>query len=151
MVQTGGRMMVYRGAPFQQGYGIGSFFSSLARRALPFLQRGVKTLGRAALKTGMNIAGDVLAGKNVKDSTQSQIQQTAKTLKEQALSRFTPQAGSGVKRLKRKKPQKRLSSPQASKVKRPNKTVSKKKKQAPTYQGQVKKSKVTHLQDIFNE
>ena len=148
--QLGGQMPVFHGGHFQRGYGIGSFFSSLARRALPFLQKGVKTVGRAALKTGMNIAGDVLAGKTLKDSLQSHIQQTAKTLKEQALNHLTSQTGSGTKRIKRKKPQKKFSSPQASKVKRPKKSVPKR-KQTPSHQGQVKKSKVTHLQDIFDK
>ena len=59
-------MLVFHGGQIQRGYGLGSFFSSLARRALPFLKQGAKALGRAALKTGINVAQDVLAGKNVK-------------------------------------------------------------------------------------
>lgn len=58
-------------------------------RALPFLQQGAKTLGRAALKTGLNIARDVLTGKNVGDSARSRVRQTAQTLKEQALALST--------------------------------------------------------------
>lgn len=149
----GGELRVFHGTPFQRGYGIGSFFSSLARRALPFFQQGAKTLGRAALNTGVNIAQDVLAGKNLRDSTRNRLQQTAKTLKEQALNRITSQTGSGPKRLKRKTPQKRLSSTQASKAKRAKTTPptrNQKKRKLPSPQGQVKKSKVTHLKDIFD-
>ena len=146
-------MTVFHGAPFQRGYGIGSFFTSAGRVALPWVQKGLKTIGRAALNTGMNIAQDVLMGQNLKNSTQSRIQQTARTLKEQALNRLTPQTGRGKKRLKRKQPQKKISSTQGSKGKRA-KTVTPKRKQKkrklPSSQGQVKKSKVTHLEDIFN-
>lgn len=148
MTQQGGKMFVFHGAPYQRGYGIGSFFQSLARRALPFLQQGAKTLGKAALNTGVNIAQDVLAGKSLKDSTRSRVQQTAQTLKEQALNRL--QTGRGRKRLKRKALQKKTSSRQTSKVKRAKK-VSRKRKQNNVPVGLVKKHKVNHLTsgDIF--
>ena len=148
MRQQGGQIAVYHGAPFQRGYGIGSFFQSLARRALPFLQKGAQTLGRAALNTGANIAQDVLAGNSLKDSTRSRLQQTAKTLKEQALNRLTSQTGSGRKPLKRRTSQAKLTLPQPVKGKRAKTTSAKKKTKT---QGQVKKSKVSHLKDLWDE
>ena len=42
-MQQGGRMTVFHGAPFQRGYGIGSFFTSAGRVALPWVQKGLKT------------------------------------------------------------------------------------------------------------
>lgn len=149
MAQQGGKMFVFHGTPFQRGYGIGSFFQSLARRALPFLQQGAKTLGRAALNTGLNIAQDVLAGKALKDSARSRVQQTAQTSKEQALNRL--QTGRGRKRLKRKASPKKISSHQTSKVKRAKKKVSRKRKPKNIPLGLVKKHKVKHLTsgDIF--
>jgi hypothetical protein len=33
---------------------------------MPLLKKGAKTLGREALKTGLNIAGDVVQGRNIK-------------------------------------------------------------------------------------
>ena len=48
-----GRMMVFHGGRFQRGYGqvgygLGSFFQSLARKAMPFLQSGAKSLGESS-------------------------------------------------------------------------------------------------------
>ena len=139
-------MNVFHGGQIQRGYGLGSFFSSLARRALPFLKQGARTLGRAVLKTGVNVAQDVLAGKNLKQSARSRIGQSAQSLKEQALTHLIGQRGSGQKSLKRKKPQRSVSSTQTTRVKRA-KTKQKKKQSL----GRVKKSKVTHLKkDIFS-
>ena len=121
--QKGGQMMVFHGEPFQRGYGLGSFFQSLARKAIPLLKTGAKTVGKAALNTGVNIAKDILTGNNLKDSAKARLRQSAQTLKQQALNQFTSQAGSGRSRIrktqKRKAPQKKLSLPRAGKAKRP--------------------------------
>jgi hypothetical protein len=37
------------------------------------LKKGAKTLGREALKTGLNIAGDVVQGRNIKQAAQSRL------------------------------------------------------------------------------
>ena len=121
-------MMVFHGGRFQRGYGqvgygLGSFFQSLARKAMPFLQSGAKSLGKAALDTGINVAKDVLAGNNLKDSARTRLQQTAQTVKQQALDHIKSQVGSGGTRkrksLKRKRSQKKITLPQASRAKRP--------------------------------
>lgn len=122
-------MVVFRGGRFQRGYGqvgygLGSFFQSLARRALPFLQKGVKTVGRAAINTGMNIAQDVLAGGDLKRSAKARVQQSVGNLKDQAANYIIPQTGNGSrnknkkKPIKRKAPKKSITSNQASKGKR---------------------------------
>lgn len=127
-------MMVFHGGRFQKGYGqvgygLGSFFQSLARSAMPFLQKGAKTLGKATLDTGVNIARDVLAGNNLKDSAQARLRQTAKTMKDQTLNHITSQVGSGSskrkKGSKRKAPQKKISLPQTGKAKRARITLDK--------------------------
>lgn len=120
-------MVVFHGSPFQRGYGIGSFFQSLARKALPFLQKGAKSLGRAALNTGVNVAQDVLAGNSLKNSARSRLQQSANTLREHALNQIAAQTGRGAKTLKHKPLEAKLTSSIASKVKRPKNTLSKKK------------------------
>ena len=152
-MQQGGQMVVFHGTPYQRGYGLGSFFQSLARKALPFIKQGAKTLGRAALDTGVNIAQDVLAGNNLKTAARSRVRQTAKTLREQAFNRLASQTGSGRKQLKRKAPQKKIISSQSIKVKRAKAAPRKRKKnkrKLPLTHRQVKKSKVTHLKDIFD-
>jgi hypothetical protein len=40
------------------------------------LKKGAKTLGREALKTGLNIAGDVVQGRNIKQAAQSRLKST---------------------------------------------------------------------------
>jgi hypothetical protein len=35
------------------------------KAAMPLLKKGAKTLAREALKTGLNIAGDVVQGRNI--------------------------------------------------------------------------------------
>jgi hypothetical protein len=39
---------------------------------MPLLLKGAKTLEREALKTGLNIAGDVVQGRNIKQAANSQ-------------------------------------------------------------------------------
>jgi len=95
--QQGGNFHVFHGGRFQKGYGLGSFFKSLARSAIPLIQRGAKTIGKTALSTGMNIARDVMAGDNLSTSAKSQLKAAAGQLKRKALS----QIGSGGKRRKK--------------------------------------------------
>jgi hypothetical protein len=126
--QREGHMMVFHGGPFQRGYGqvgygLGSFFQSLVRKAIPLLQKGAKTVGKAALDTGVNVAKDVLAGNNLRDSAKARLQQKARTMKEQAWNEITSQVGSGTSKrrrgIKRRTPQKKFTYPQTSKAKRP--------------------------------
>ena len=39
---------------------------SLTKLALPFLKKGAKAVGKKAMKTGMNIAQEVMLGQNIK-------------------------------------------------------------------------------------
>lgn len=56
--QYGGAIPVFKGTHFQQGYGLGSLFGSLARGVLPVL----KTAGKTFLKSGAQVIGDVISG-----------------------------------------------------------------------------------------
>ena len=55
----------FKGVGIQRGYGLGSMFRSLFRSAIPFLKSGAKAVGKAALKTGMGVANDFIAGKHI--------------------------------------------------------------------------------------
>jgi hypothetical protein len=46
---------VFAGRRYQRGHGLGSIFGGLFKAAMPLLKKGAKTLGREALKTGLNI------------------------------------------------------------------------------------------------
>jgi hypothetical protein len=46
---------------------------------MPLLKKGAKTLGREALKTGLNIAGDVVQGRNIKQAAEARLNKQDKT------------------------------------------------------------------------
>ena len=88
-------MNVYMGRRRQRGHGIGSLFGSLVSAVKPFAFKGISTLaknflpkvasvgknlvtnvGKEALKTGVNIATDYLAGKNPRQAAVSQLAHT---------------------------------------------------------------------------
>ena len=102
LYQYGGRLPAFHGVRIQRGYGLGSLFGSLARAAMPLLKQGAKTIGKAAVRTGFNIAKDVLSGQNVKTAAKNRARETGARLVNKAVksvqSRITPQTGSGIKR-----------------------------------------------------
>lgn len=65
--------IISRDSPYdartQLGTGIGSFFGSLFNFAKPLLRRGAKEL----LNLGSNVANDVLAGENFKDTLKKHV------------------------------------------------------------------------------
>jgi hypothetical protein len=71
---------VYRGVPRQYGYGLGSIFRTIGRTVVPFLKPLAKTVGKNLLKTGVNIASDVLDGQGtIKQSLFARGKQGLKT------------------------------------------------------------------------
>jgi hypothetical protein len=64
--QAGRGYPMYVGTRYQRKHGLGSIFGGLFKAAVPLLKKGAKTLDREALQTGLNIAEDVIAGKNLK-------------------------------------------------------------------------------------
>jgi hypothetical protein len=104
--QRGGDMPVFAGARTQRGHGLGNILSGLFRKiVLPFVKRNVKMVGSRALKTGMEIADDVMEGKSFKDSLKTRVPTGIKRM----ASDVKWQSGSGVKRRKvaKRKPVKR--------------------------------------------
>jgi len=106
--QAGRGYPVYVGTRYQRGHGLGSIFGSLFKSAVPLLKRGAKTLGREALKTGLNIAEDVVAGKNLKQAAKSRLKSTGQNLLQKAIIGVGPPGERTIKRAaKRKKPRRR--------------------------------------------
>ena len=94
---------LFRGTLYQRGYGLGGLFRKffnwivpiMNTHALPKVKEGAKEIGRVALQSVSDIAKDALAGKNIKESVQSNATKAVDTLKtkaEQALE------GKGIKR-----------------------------------------------------
>lgn len=81
----GGISQVYIGAPNQRGHGIGSFLGGLFRRVLPFLKRGANALGKEMVRTGMNVASDVIHRDTpIKESLKTRIRESGNNLKRKA-------------------------------------------------------------------
>ena len=109
MQQSGSGLPVFQGSRGQRGHGIGSVLSGLFRSAMPMLKRGLATFGKHALKTGLEIAGDVAEGKSFKESARERIVPTIlpsiKRFAEEEI--FNTQSGSGKRRRRGKKTTKR--------------------------------------------
>ena len=88
--QQGRGMTVFRGSPWQAGhgqlgYGLGGLFRSIARVAMPVVKSGAKALGKIALNSGLNLLGDVMSGKNVKEAEKTRALEAANTAKNKAV------------------------------------------------------------------
>ena len=106
--QAGRGYPVYVGTRYQRGHGLGSIFGGLFKAAVPLLKKSVKTLSREALKTGLNIAEDVVAGKNLKQATKSRLKSTGQNLLQKAIIRVGSPGEQSIKRTaKRKNPRRR--------------------------------------------
>ena len=64
--QVGGALPYFAGARVQRGHVFGSLFGGLLRSVAPLIKRGALALGNRALKTGAQIAGDILSGENIR-------------------------------------------------------------------------------------
>ena len=115
-----GSSPVFRGAPWQRGYGqmgygLGGLFRSLARAVMPLAKSGAKALGKIALNTGAGVLNDVTSGKSVKEAAKSRLNQAAKDAGKKAVNRVQrfAQTGRGKrsKKTKRKTGKKRKASP----------------------------------------
>lgn len=72
--QSGGEIPVFIGRRHQRGHGIGSLLGGLFRRfVVPFIRDNAKKVGLNLLKTGVNIAGDAISGRNIKESVKDHI------------------------------------------------------------------------------
>ena len=52
---------------------------------MPLLKKGTKTLEREALKTGLNIARDVVQGRNIKQAAKSRLKSRGENLLQKAM------------------------------------------------------------------
>ena len=103
----------FKGAQFQRGFGFFSqvkkFFNwawpLIKQHAAPKLEAGLKTVGNEAITSLSNIAKDVVAGKDVVDSTKYHVDASINKLKELAENNLseTNKSGRGIKRKKKRK------------------------------------------------
>lgn len=106
--QAGSGLPVFVGARMQRGHGIGSVLGGLFRSALPLIKRGAAAVGKQALRSGMEFAGDLLQGRDAKEAAAGRAKEAAGTLLNQASSFVVPPPGRRA--IKRKAPVKTGSS-----------------------------------------
>ena len=101
--QDGRGMPVFKGSSWQRGYGqtgygLGGLFRSLGKIAKPMTKSGAKALGNIALTSGVNLLGDVLAGKSVKQAARTRALEGTNAAKMQAIQRVQRYAQTGRRR-----------------------------------------------------
>lgn len=95
--QTGyGDAGYYRGSPYQRGGGLGSFFRSLFRMAVPAIKTAATHIGRQALNSGVDIAQDVLRGKPIESAVHEHGREGISKLIESASNALRGQSGRGL-------------------------------------------------------
>ena len=95
--QVGGALPYFTGSRVQRGHGFGSLFGGLLRTVAPLIKRGALALGNRALKTGAQIAGDVLSGENIRTAAKRRTKTAGKDLLQSLLATPSP-PGKRVKR-----------------------------------------------------
>ena len=95
--QCGGNLPAFHGVRVQRGYGLGALLKGLFRAAVPLLKQGAKTVGRTALKTGAQVASDVLQGQNIKSSLKTRGSQARQNLQNKAKQKVSKMIGGGKK------------------------------------------------------
>lgn len=95
----GGISHVYIGSPNQRGHGIGSFLGGLFRRIIPLLKQGARTVGREALRSGINMTSDVVnSGVQPREAFQTRLREAGQNLKRKAEEKINSlMKGSGYK------------------------------------------------------
>lgn len=93
--------VVYKGAAHQRGHGIGSFLGGLFRTITPLLKSGAKAMGSEALKTGVNLLGDIVSSVPPNQAMTSRVKEFTANLKRKADNKIERvMNGSGYKRKK---------------------------------------------------
>lgn len=125
--QSGHGLDGFHGLPFQRGAGLGSFFKSLFRMAVPVLKGAAvataKRVGRQALTAVGQIASDVTSGQRLNDAVKTRGKQALSKVLHESADAIQSGSGLGVRArtLKLKLPIKRM--------RKTKKTSSKKKRQ----------------------
>lgn len=94
----GGIPRVFAGSPYQRGHGIGSFLGGLFRRVLPYLGKGLRAVGKEALRAGMNVIEDVGNNTPLREAVKNRFAESRGNLKRKAEEKIKNlMKGSGYK------------------------------------------------------
>lgn len=100
--QHGNGLAAFAGSRYQRGHGLGNMLRSLTKLAMPLLKKGVKQMGKQAMKTSMALAGDVVSGENMKKAAKRRLSQ--------GLSALVTQQGRGKRQRRSGPPGERVKS-----------------------------------------
>ena len=92
----------FRGRLYQRGYGLGNIFRGLFKILSPVVKKVGKSVGKQALHTGAQIAGDWAEGKDIKASTKRRAKEGFSHL----AKKVAKQTGTGTRKRLVKGPQK---------------------------------------------
>ena len=93
----------FAGPAYQRGHGIGSLFRGLFRFAMPLLKQGAKAVGRQALQTGIQVAGDMLENRPIKESLRTRVREAGSSLRIKAENKVNQLLnGSGRRRARKR-------------------------------------------------
>lgn len=94
----GGIPRVFVGSSYQRGHGIGSFLGGLFRRVLPYLSKGLRAVGKEALRAGINVIDDVGNNTPLREAVKNRFTETKGNLKRKAEEKIKNlMKGSGYK------------------------------------------------------
>jgi len=95
--QAGGEMPVFAGSRYQRGHGLGSILGGFFRRFIvPLFKTHGKTLALDTLRTGMNVADDVLSsGRGFKESVKKCVPKGIQRTTQHLMGHSVPE---GIKR-----------------------------------------------------
>lgn len=76
--------VIYKGAPYQRGHGIGSFLGGLFRSVLPLLSSGAQVIGKEALNAGVGLLSDMVSARPMEDSIKTRLKEASSNLERKA-------------------------------------------------------------------
>lgn len=86
----------FKGNPYQRGGGLGNFFRSLFRMAIPAIRSVAAHVGQQAITSGSDIAQDVLKGKPLSEALEQHGKEGVAKLMESASNALRKQTGRGL-------------------------------------------------------
>ena len=84
--QVGGNIDVFQGSTVQRGNGIGKFLKAALKATAPLLKTGAKTIGKELMSTGVGLAKDALAGKDMKQAAEERFKSAGSSALDSLLS-----------------------------------------------------------------
>lgn len=90
---------VFSGSTYQRGRGVGAWLGGLARKIMPYLTQGMKTVGKEAVRASLNIFDDVADNRaTFKDSLRTRARESGGILKRKAADKIIAMMkGQGIK------------------------------------------------------